>query len=232
MQAANPILGTLQPVREIADLCHNQGTPLHCDATQLFGKMAVSAKHFRADSISLSGHKFYGPKGAGALYVRRGYPMHAIQFGQSGEMQLRPGAENMPAWVGLGAAAHLAHRCAADAAVKMAQLRDCLAAGLEAILSKPLRVLCEESPRLPNTLTIELPADAKQVQRAARELVFATSMSVAPPDEMTRCLLAIGDDPTQISRTLRLSLGWTSSEEQVQRTVEGLAQALDTVRER
>lgn len=228
LQAANATLGTLQPVWEVADLCHQQGVAVHCDATQVFGKSALLASQLRADSIAISGHKFYGPKGAGALYRRRGYPMRAIQYGQSREMHLRPGPENMPAWIGLGAAAYLAHRCTADAATAMAQLRDRLAAGLEAILSRPLRVICEESPRLPNTLTIELPADAKRVQRAARELVLATSMTISPADEITRSLLAIGDDYRQISRTLRLSLGWTTSDDQIQRAIQCLAQALDT----
>ncbi len=106
VQLANPILGTIQPVREIADICHNRGVPLHCDATQAFGKMPVDVGQLRADTVAISGHKFYGPKGSGAIYVRRGLQLSPISYGEPREMGLRPGAENIPACIGLGAAAY------------------------------------------------------------------------------------------------------------------------------
>jgi cysteine desulfurase len=230
LQAANPIFGTLQPVREVADICHNRGIAVHCDATQVFGKTAESVIQFRADTIAISGHKIYGPKGSGALYVRRGFPIRPISFGESREMGLRPGVENIPAWIGLGAASMLAHRCAAQASEAMTRLRDRLADGLRAAIDPAPRILCESSSRLSNTLAIELPAEAKMVQRSARELVFATAMSESPPDEMTRCLLAIGENRAAVSRVVRLSIGWTTSEEQIDRTIELFAEALDAVR--
>jgi cysteine desulfurase len=230
LQAANPILGTLQPVREVADICHNRGIAVHCDATQVFGKTAEPVVQFRADTVAISGHKIYGPKGSGALYVRRGFPIRPISFGESREMGLRPGVENIPAWIGLGAASMLAHRCAEQATEAMTRLRDRLANGLRAAVDPVPRILCESAPRLSNTLAIELPAEAKVIQRSARELVFATAMSESPPDEMTRCLLAIGESRSTLSRVVRLSIGWTTSEEQVDRTIELFAEALDAVR--
>jgi cysteine desulfurase len=227
IQAANPIVGTIQPVREIADLCHSQGIAVHCDATQSFGKMPLAISDLHADSVSLSGHKFYGPKGTGALYVRRGYPLTPILYGECREMGLRPGAENVPGWIGLGAAAMLASRCSEEASVAMASLRDHLATSLRSLIHQDLMVLCESSPRLSNTLTIELPVEAKQVQRVARELIFATAMSATPADEMTRCLSAIGRNELQIGRTIRLSIGWTTSREQIDRTVEVFAEAVE-----
>ncbi len=230
LQAANPILGTIQPVREVADLCHTRGVAVHCDATQVFGKMAFDVADWRADTVAISGHKFYGPKGTGALYVRRGYPLSPIQFGETREMGLRPGAENVPGWIGLGAAAMLASRAGEEASIAMASTRDHLANTLRSMITPEPIVLCEDSPRLSNTLAIEFPAEAREIQRSARELIFLTALSNAPADEMTRCLQAIGRSDYQIGRTIRISIGWTTSREQVDRAVERFAEALDAVR--
>lgn len=227
LQAANPVLGTLQPVREVADLCHNRGVPLHCDATQLFGKYDCQVAQFRADTVAISGHKFYGPKGAGALYVRRGFPIQPIMFGESQEMGLRPGAENVPCWIGLGTAATLASRCAKEAGDSMTRLRDMFAEGLRQAIDPAPRVLCESSPRLSNTLAIELPVRARQVQRSARELIFATALSASPADEITRSLRAIGKSDQSIARVIRISIGWTTSHDQVNRAIDIFAEALD-----
>ncbi|MGV3486030.1 MAG: cysteine desulfurase family protein [Planctomycetaceae bacterium] len=227
LQAANPVLGTLQPVREVADLCHSRGVPVHCDATQAFGKQSVDVGKLRADTVAISGHKFYGPKGTGALYVRRGYPLSPILFGESREMGLRPGAENVPGWIGLGAAASLANRCCDEAGTAMTKLRDHLADALRSVIDPAPIILCEASPRLSNTLTIELPAEARQVQKTARELIFATAMSASPADEMTRCLRAIGRTEYQIGRVVRISIGWTTSREQIDRSVELFAEAVE-----
>ncbi len=227
VQLANPVLGTIQPIREIADLCHNRGVPLHCDATQAFGKMPVDVMALRADTVAISGHKFYGPKGSGAIYVRRGLHLSPIAFGEAREMGLRPGAENVPACIGLGAAAALAAKCAADVAECQKDVRDHFANGIIATLDGKARLLCEDSPRLPNTLAIEMPGDAKRIQRAARQLAIATAQSDSPPDEMTRALRAVGMTSAQIGRTIRLSMGWTTSREQVDRAIELLADACD-----
>lgn len=226
LQAANPIFGTIQPVRVVADLCHSRGIALHCDATQSFGKMSVDVAELRADTVAISGHKFYGPKGTGALFVRRGYPLLPVMFGESREMGLRPGAENVPGWIGLGAAASLASKCCIEAGVAMKKLRDHLASSIRTVID-PVNVVCEASDRLSNTLTIELPSEARLVQRASRELIFATAMSASPADEMTRCLRAIGRSEHQISTTVRFSIGWTTSREQVDRVVELLAEAVE-----
>ncbi len=227
IQLANSVIGTIQPIREIADICHNRGVPLHCDATQAFGKMPVEVGLLRADTMSISGHKFYGPKGSGALYVRRGLQLSPIGFGEPREMGLRPGAENIPGCIGLGAAAALAAKCASDVETGIGDLRDHFANELIATLDGRARVLCEDSPRLANTIAIEMPGDAKRIQRTARQLAVATAQSDSPPDEMTRALKAIGLSSAQVGRTLRISLGWTSSRDQVARSIELLADACD-----
>lgn len=228
LQAANPIVGTIQSVREVADVCHNRGVHLHCDTTQLFGKLPVSITQLRADTASISGHKFYGPKGSGAIYVRRGLKLAPITFGEPREMGLRPGAENVPGCIGLGAAASLAHRCCVDACDKASELRDQFASNLHEQLSSGFQVLCEASQRLPNTIAIELPSDARRLQQSARQMAVATPQSYSPPDELTRALRAIGRADSQVARTVSLSLGWTTSSEQVSRAVELIADAFDS----
>ncbi|KAA5543777.1 cysteine desulfurase [Roseiconus nitratireducens] len=227
LQGANPILGTLQPVREVADRCHNRGVVLHCDATQMFGKVPVNVKHLRADTVAISGHKFYGPKGSGAIYVRRGLKLDPITFGEPREMGLRPGAENIPGCIGLGTAASLAERYCVEANNQLSELRDRFVEHLRCQMKRPPRVLCEESPRLPNTVALELPGEARRIHETARELAVATAQSACPPDEFTRSLRAIGCSESQIGRTMRVSLGWTTSREQVERAAGLIAEAFD-----
>lgn len=229
LQHTNPVLGTVQPVGQVVQRCRGRGVPVHCDTTQSFGKMPVDVNHLGVDTAAISGHKFYGPKGSGAVYVRRGVALAPILYGESREMGCRPGPENIPACIGLGAAASLAGRCCGDAADSLSRLRDRLINGLRQVISPAPVVLCEESPRLPNTATLEMPCDAQQIQRSARQLVLATAQSGSPPDEFTRCLLAIGRNESQIGRTLRLSVGWTTSRESIDRTVQLLAEACDGV---
>ncbi|QDV83470.1 cysteine desulfurase family protein [Planctomycetes bacterium TBK1r] len=227
LQGANAIVGTIQPVREVADRCHNRGICVHCDATQMFGKVPVDVKHLRADTVAISGHKFYGPKGSGAIYVRRGLQLDPITFGEPREMGLRPGAENIPGCIGLGAAASLAERYCVEANDQLAELRDHFVDHLSEQLSSPPLVLCKPSPRLPNTVALELPGDARRIHESARELALATAQANSPPDEFTRSLRAIGRNDSQIGRTLRVSLGWTTSNEQVERAAGLIAEAFD-----
>ena len=227
LQLANPVLGTIQPVREVADACHNRGVLVHCDATQAFGKIPVDVKSLRADMVSISGHKFYGPKGCGAIYLRRGLHLSPIVFGEAREMGLRPGAENIPACIGMGVAASMAAKCAANVSETLTDLRNYFCNGLVSTLGHKAVLLCEDSLRLPNTIAIELPGEARRIQRTARQLVIATAQSDSPPDEMTRALRAVRRTDSQIGRTIRLSLGWTSSHDQVDRAIEMLAEACD-----
>jgi cysteine desulfurase len=229
VQLASPVTGTIQPIRQLADLCRDHRVLLHCDATAAFGKIPVSAQELGCDTISVSGHKFFGPKGTGAIYVRRGLELSPIMFGEPREMGLRPGAENVPGYVGLGAAAALAANYAIDAPVGLAELSErFLNAILNAIVPTPI-LLAATAPRLPNTVALELPGNARRLLKSARHVAAATSLSESPPDEIARSLRAIGRTDAQVARTLVVSLGWTTTRDQIDRAVGLLAEAWDTL---
>jgi len=134
-------------------------------------------------------------------------------------------------WVlGIGvalAAAALAGRGSAEAEANLTELRERLINGILSTISPTPRILCQNSPRLPNTVAVELPASARQIQRVARPLAVASSQSHTPPDEMTRVLREVGCTDSQIGRTLRLSVGWTTTRDQIDRAIELLADACD-----
>ena len=228
VQLANPILGTTQPIIEIADACRTRGVHLHCDATQAFGKLSVDANQLGVDTMSISGHKFYGPKGSGAIYVRRGLSIEPIRFGEPREMGLRPGSENVPACIGIGSAAGLTARCIADVESTFQLLSDRLITGIQTTLNDNAIILAPNAERIPNTVCLELPIEANRAQQLARDLVVTTAQSSNPADEMTRVLRAIGRSESQIARTIRISMGWTTSRDEVDQTIRWLAEACDT----
>ena len=121
---ANNETGVLFPVQEIAELCRGRGILFHCDAVQAAGKVEINVRQMLVDYLSLSGHKFYGPKGVGALYIRRNSPFTPFLHGGHQENGLRGGTENVPFIVGLGKAAELASRRLQDFDTKLRPLRD------------------------------------------------------------------------------------------------------------
>lgn len=227
LQLANPVVGSIQPIRQLTDRCHSRGIRVHCDATAAVGRIPIDVHQLRVDTLSLTAHKFYGPKGCGALYVRRGLEMHPISFGESREMGLRAGSENVPGIVGLGAAASLTARCVDEAQATLRELCERLIDGLRTTLEGRITVLAENVDRLPNTVAIELGTEAKRIQRAARQMVVAAAQSENPPDGITRVLRAIGRTDPQIGRTLRFSVGWTTSREQIDRAIDLVAEACE-----
>ena len=216
LQAACGISGAMQPVRQVADICHARRVHLHCDAAQVAGKYPLDIGNLRADTLALSSHKMYGPKGVGALYVRRGLQLAPIFHGESQEMGLRPGAGNLPGVVGMGAAARMAHLGGDAACEAMARLRDRFEARVTGAIKPTPVVLSQGSTRLPNTSLISFPGkQALEFDSPNCDVVLAQPRCSKPADWMTRCLLAMGIPEREVGRCVRVSLGWTSSHDSI-----------------
>ncbi len=205
---ANNEVGTLQPVAEIAAQAQAAGALMHVDAAQAVNKIAVDVNELGCDLLTLAGHKFYAPKGVGALYVRAGTPLQPIQFGASHERGLRPGTENVPHIVGLGEAARLARLELEAESAHMRALRDDLHRRLaDAIPGLLLNGHATE--RLPNTLNVSFPAVAGwQLLAAAPELAASTGSAChADQHAASGVLGAMGLSGERAAGAVRLSLG-------------------------
>lgn len=207
MQANNEV-GTLQPVRAIADRARAAGALMHVDAAQAVGKVAVDVDALGCDLLTLAGHKFYAPKGVGALYVRTGTPLSAIQFGAGHERGLRPGTENVPHIVALGEAARLARQGLAGEGARLAALRDDLHGRLAAAVPG-LTLNGHQTERLPNTLNVSFPGVAgwQILERAPLVAASTGSACHAGNHAASGVLAAMGCDAARAAGALRLSLG-------------------------
>jgi cysteine desulfurase len=205
---ANNETGSLQAVHAIAELAHVAGALMHVDAAQAVGKVAVDVASLGADLLTLAGHKFYAPKGVGALYVRTGVAIEPIQFGAGHEHGLRPGTENVPHIVALGEAARLARTTQAPEAARMTALRDRLHGRLADAIPG-LRLNGHPTERLPNTLNLSFPGVAGWQVLAAAPAVAASTGSAchAGNHAVSGALAAMGLAPEAAAGAVRLSLG-------------------------
>ncbi len=153
---ANNEVGTIQPIAELAAIAHASGTLFHTDAAQSAGKIPVDVNELGADLLTLAGHKFYAPKGVGALYVREGTPLLALQVGAGHERGLRPGTENVPHLVALGAAARLAQERLGTLSGELREKRDRLHRELAGQIPRT-ELNGHPEQRLPNTLNLSFP---------------------------------------------------------------------------
>jgi len=225
---ANNEVGTIQPVAEIAAITRARGALLHTDAAQSAGKIPVNVDALGVDLLTLAGHKFYAPKGVGALYVRTGAPIKPIQFGAEQEHGLRPGTENVPQVVGLGAAARLARERLPAATEKLRALRDALhqrlAAGIPGLMLNG-----HPTELLPTTLNVSFPGIA------GRELLWRVAGRVAASvgsachseaDTVSGVLAAMGCDASRALGAVRLSVGWMTTPEEIDAAATVLAEGV------
>ncbi len=224
---ANNEVGTLQPITEIAATARSRGILMHTDAAQAVGKIPVDVDELQVDLLTMAGHKFGATKGVGALYVREGTPIRRILFGAGHERGLRPGTENVPAIVGMGAAARRAAEHFAGADDHLRQCRD----RMHQILQRAIPDLLlngHPEQRLPNTLNVSFPgANGQTLLNAARDDVSASVGSACHADDArpSGVLGAMGLDTVRAAGAVRLSTGRETGEADVVRAAEALIKA-------
>ena len=213
---ANNEVGTIQPIRALAERAHAAGALMHVDAAQAAGKIPVDVNELGADLLTLAGHKFYAPKGVGALYVRSGTPIQSIQYGAGHEHGLRPGTENVPHIVALGKAAHLARLELDGEAARLRAQRDDLHQRLAAAIPG-LLLNGHAEERLPNTLNLSFPAvEGWRLLAAAPEVAASTGSAChAGSHAVSGVLAAMGITPERATGAVRLSLGRFTTQDEI-----------------
>ena len=213
---ANNETGTIQPIREIAKISHRRGALFHTDAAQAIGKLKVDVKRMGIDLLSVAGHKFYAPKGIGALFVRDGTEIEPFLRGAGHEHGLRPGTENTASIVGLGKAADIAMRTMSDYVPRMQNLRDRLHETLLKSMSD-LKLNGHPKKRLPNTLNVSVPGIDSEALLASVPGLAASTGSACHADrrEPSSVLTAMGVPEEVALGALRLSLGKWSTEKEM-----------------
>jgi cysteine desulfurase len=207
---ANNELGTVQPLDEIGGIAAEADVYLHTDAVQSAGKLPIDVNTLGVDLLSISGHKLYAPKGIGALYIRGGTRLRQFLYGGHHQRGFRPGTENVPGIVGLGAAAEIARKSLAEDAKRASALRDNLERGLLHRVPHS-RLNGGGAPRTPNTTNITFPGiegEALVIALDLKGLACSTGAACSSGAvEPSHVLTAIGLPPEEARASLRFSLG-------------------------
>jgi cysteine desulfurase len=217
LMLANNELGTLQPVAEVARLCRERGIPVLADAVQAVGKIAVDVHTLGVDYLTLGGHKFGGPLGAGALWIRKGAPFEGLLVGGGQERRRRASTENVPAIAGLGEAAALAREEMPARTAYLAALRDRFESGLGAVPGAVVH--CAGSPRLPNTshlAILEVEGESLLIRLDLAGFAVSTGSACSSGAvEPSRTLLAAGIPAAEALSSIRVSFGPENTPEEV-----------------
>jgi cysteine desulfurase len=230
---ANNEIGTIQPIAELAQLAHARGALLHTDAVQSLGKIPVDVRALGADLLSLSAHKFNGPKGAGALWIKRGTRLLPTVTGGKHERNRRAGTENVPAIVGLGVAARLAGGKLGAEAARVAALRDRLEEGILGGVPGTA-VNGARGSRVPNTSNISfdrVEAESLLIALDLEGIAVSTGSACSSGTlEPSHVLRAMGLSTHRTQNSLRFSLGMFSTDAEVDRVVEVLPRLVEKLR--
>ncbi len=238
IESANGEIGTIQPIAELAALCSERGIPFHTDATQAAGKIPLDLKN--VDFASFSAHKVYGPKGIGALFVRRGTRLPPLIAGGGQERGLRAGTVNVPGVVGFAAALELRQSEMADEAVRLAQLRDMLRDGvLSAIdgvsVNGPLRLRSGQARelRLPGNLNLSFDRiEAESLILNMRRFSLSSGSACSSGDKGPSTVLkAIGVSDAAAMGSIRFGLGKSNTAEHIEMLIDDLKRAVRRLRE-
>lgn len=230
---ANNETGTIFPVDTLAKMAHAAGALFHTDAVQAVGKIPIVLKSTEIDMLSLSGHKLHGPKGIGALYVRKGVKFRALVCGGHQERGRRGGTENVPAIVGLGKAAELAAAALDDERTRVRELRDRLERGIQQQIDRSF-VSGDVANRLPNTSNVAFDfVDGEAVLAHLNRAGIAASSGSACTSgstEPSHVLRAMKLPPSRLHGAIRLSLSRESTDEDVDRALAVLPEIVAKVR--
>ena len=234
VMAANNEIGTLQPLADIGPSCRAAGAALFTDAAQLVGKLPLDVRAAGIDLASVSAHKMYGPKGVGALYVRRGAPhlrLEPLLHGGGHERGLRSGTPNVPGIVGFGAASALAALDLEAEAARLAALRDRLLARLRAGVPD-LVVNGSLTARLPHSLHVSVPRlEARRLLELVPDLALSSgSACTADQLEPSHVLRAIGLGDDLLYASIRVGLGRSTSVDHIDRAAAQLVDAVTRLR--
>ena len=230
IEAANGEIGTIQPIAEIAALCHERGILFHTDMTQAAGKIDVDLTN--VDMASLSAHKLYGPKGIGALYVRRGVRARGVILGGGQERGVRSGTVNVPGAIGLAAALQIRAAEMHDEATRLTELRN----GLRDRLVAEVPDVSVNGPRelrLPGNLNVSFGRiEADSLMVAMRRFSFSSGSACSSGERSpSRVLLAIGVSEAMAMGSVRFGLGKSNTAEHMSMLVDDLRRAVARLRE-
>jgi len=229
---ANNETGVIQPVAEISSLAKRHGILFHTDAVQSVGKIPVNVQDLGVDLLSISGHKIHGPKGIGALYVRKGTRMAPFMTGGSQERKRRAGTENVPAIAGLGAAALLAGDRLPEMSTRVAELRDRLQDQAMARIAGTR--INGQALRLPNVANLSfenLEGEAAVIALDLEGIAVSTGSACSSGAlEPSHVLVAMGLRPEVVQSSLRFSLCCYTTQEEIDRTVQTLEAVIQRLR--
>lgn len=214
---ANNEVGSIEPISQIADICHEYKVLIHTDAAQTIGKIPVRIKDLDVDLLTIAGHKVYAPKGIGVLYVKQGVSLSPLIHGAGHESGRRAGTENVPYIVALGKACELAEEYLATQPQKTQQLRDRLWTRLQESLGEDLTLNGDPKQRLPNTLNVNFAGIAGQQLLEETPQIAASTGSACHAGKVTLSpvLEAMGVTSEKGRGAVRLSVGRFSDEEQI-----------------
>ncbi|HYE88978.1 MAG TPA: cysteine desulfurase family protein [Vicinamibacterales bacterium] len=230
---ANNEIGTIQPITELAAIAHERGALFHTDAVQSAGKIPVDVRLLGVDLLSIAGHKLYGPKGSGALWIRRGVRLVSPLTGGKQERSRRAGTENVPALVGFGVAADLAARKIAVEGPRLSALRDRLEAGILSTIQGSARNGAA-APRVPNTANISIDRVEAESLLIGLDLagiaVSSGSACSSGSLEPSHVLKAMGLPHARTLGSIRFSLGAANTEADIERVLKTLPPLVEKLR--
>lgn len=231
---ANNEVGTIEPIKEIADIAKDNGIYFHIDAVQTVGKLPIDVNDLSVDLLSMSGHKFYGPKGVGALYIRKGTKIDSLLHGGHHERNRRAGTENVPGIVGLGKASEIAMEEFEEEERSVKKLRDRLEKGL---MEKIDDVIINGHPerRLPSTLNLSVKyVEGESILLQLNHNGIAASSGSACTSgsfEPSHVLTSMGIPPDVAHGSLRFSVGRSNTEKDIDKVIEVLPPIVEKLRE-